>query len=75
MIVFTALCFIFVISVLTLITITIIIDKFDNFKAHTYSVLMIISRWLVRFIILSFFGIGICCFIALLKWIFCFIRG
>ncbi len=74
MIVFTSLCFIFVISVLTLITITIIIDKFDNFKAHTYSVLMMFSRWLVRFIILSFFGIGFCCAITIFKWIIGFIR-
>ena len=69
MIIFLSFCILFIASFLALIAITIIIEKSNNFKKRTYCILGRISEWLVRIIILSFFGIGISSCIILLKWV------
>lgn len=75
MIFFTLCCLAFIVSFISLLIIVIIIERFDHLKARTYAILTIVSRYLSIIIFVSFLLIGICCCIALMKFLVAHIRG
>ena len=72
---FTICCLAFILSFTSLLTIVIIIERFDHFKAVTYARLARISRYLSIIMFISFLLIGICCCVALMRFIIGYIRG
>jgi len=69
MIIFTILCIIFVFSFISFFISAIILDKVD-IRLQTCKLLIKIEKTSEKLIAISFLGIGICCFIALIRFIF-----
>ena len=68
MIIFTILCIIFILSFICFITAAIILER-ANIRLHTCKRLLKVQQISGASVGLSFLGIGICCFIALIKLI------